>query len=118
MRRLSALQQFRRGEGEVTKLLLVDGRDQWVINGREVRLLLCEIWVKVVDVLWRFLEGDNEELLSICIINSSHTIVPSMSCHVTYNPRLERWLNFSTIQLLPVDAGEEGVAGHCALSAL
>lgn len=70
------------------KLLLVDGRDQWVINGREVRLLLCEIWVEVVDVLWRF------------------------------NPRLERWLNFSTIQLLPVDAGEEGVAGHRALSAL
>lgn len=57
MRRLLALQEFRRGEGEVTKLLLVDGWDQWVVNGREVRLFLREIWVEVVDVLWRFLEG-------------------------------------------------------------
>lgn len=34
MRRILALLQFRRGEGEVTKLLLVDGRDHRVIDGR------------------------------------------------------------------------------------
>lgn len=38
--------------------------------------------------------------------------------YVTYNPGLEGWLYFSTIQLLPIDASEEGVAGHGALSTL
>lgn len=62
MRRPLALLQFRGGEGEVTKLLLVDGRDQRVINGREGGLFLSKIWVKVVDVFWCFLEGINKEL--------------------------------------------------------
>lgn len=38
--------------------------------------------------------------------------------NVTYDPWLEGRLYFSTIQLLPIDASEEGVAGHGALSAL
>lgn len=88
MRRLLALLQFRRGEGEVTKLLLIDGRDHRVIDGREGGLFLREIWVKVVDVFRCF------------------------------DPWLEGRLYFSTIQLLPIDASEEGVAGHSALSAL
>lgn len=57
MRKLLALLQFRRGEGEVTKLLLVDGRDHRVIDGREAGLFLREIWVKVVDVFRCFLKG-------------------------------------------------------------
>lgn len=61
MRRPLALQQFRRGEGEVTKLFLVDGRDQRVFDGSEGGLFLSKIWVKVVDVLWCFLEGSNKE---------------------------------------------------------
>lgn len=88
MRRLLALLQFRRGEGEVTKLILVDGRDHRVIDGREGGLFLSKVWIKVVDVFWCF------------------------------DPGLEGWLYFSTIQLLPIDASEEGVAGHCAFSPL
>lgn len=38
--------------------------------------------------------------------------------NVTYDPGLERWLNFSTIQLLPIDASEKGVADHGTLSPL
>ncbi len=37
---------------------------------------------------------------------------------MTYDPGPEGWFHFSTIQLLPIDASEEGVAGHRALSAL
>lgn len=37
---------------------------------------------------------------------------------MTYDPGLEGWLNFSTIQLLPVDASKEGMVGHSALTAL
>lgn len=88
MRRPLALLQFRGGEGEVTKLLLVDGRDQRVIIGREGGLFLSKIWVKVVDVFWCF------------------------------DPGLEGWLHFSTIQLLPIYASEEVVAGHSAVATL
>lgn len=59
MRRLLALLQFSRGEGEVTKFVLVDGRDHRVIDGRESGLFLSKVWVKVVDVFWCFLEGNN-----------------------------------------------------------
>lgn len=62
-RRPSALQQFRRGVGEVTELFLVNGEDQRGVDGREGRLFLSKIGVKVVDVFWCFLEGKNKELL-------------------------------------------------------
>lgn len=117
MRRLLALQQFRRSEGEVTKLLLVDGRDQRVIDGREGGLFLSKIRVEVVDVLWGFLEGNNEEWFISSNILAKSTPANKV-IHVTYDPGLERWLHFPTIQLLPINVREEGVAGHGALSTL
>lgn len=41
-----------------------------------------------------------------------------VSTQPTYDPRLERRLDFSTVQLLPVNGGEERVAGHRALASL
>lgn len=52
-----ALQQFRRGEGEIEELLLVDGGDEGLVDWREVGFFLSEIRVEVVDVLRRFLRG-------------------------------------------------------------
>lgn len=52
---LLVVQQLRRGEGEVVKLVLVD-RGKEVLNGRQGGLLLGEVWVKVVHVLCSFLE--------------------------------------------------------------
>lgn len=39
-------------------------------------------------------------------------------CAVAYNPGFEWRLHLSTVQLLPIDAVEEGVTGHSALAAL
>lgn len=131
MRSLLALYQFRWSEGEVTKLLLVDGRDQRVVDGREGGLFLGKIWVKVVDILWSFLEGNNKELFisrNILVKSSQrqswvsslsfiNTIMQSVKSF-TYNPGLEGWLHFFIIQLLPIDASEEGVAGHGVFSSL
>lgn len=64
IKRLYAFQQFGRCEGEVTKLLLVDGRDQRVINWCEGGLFLSKIWVEVVDILCCFLDRDNKALFS------------------------------------------------------
>lgn len=56
VRRPKALQQFRRGEGEIDELLLVDGRDQRFVDWREGGLFLSEVRVKVVDIFCRFLD--------------------------------------------------------------
>lgn len=55
MRSPKALQQFRRGEGEIEELLLVDGREEGLVDRREGGLFLSEVRVKVVDVFRRFL---------------------------------------------------------------
>ncbi len=91
MRWLLALQQFRRSEGEVTELILVDGRDHRVFDGREGGLFLSKIWVKVVDVLWCFLKRDCKEFFissstkkqSEPFINYIHTPMPSMKSWLT-----------------------------------
>lgn len=53
----------------------------------------------------------------LCYHFYTHYHVSNKVIHVTYDPGLEGWLYFSTIQLLPIDASEEDVAGHSALSA-
>lgn len=58
------------------KLLLVDGRDQRVINWREGGLFLSKIWVEVVDVLWCFLDRDYKELFI-----SSNILAKSSQSH-------------------------------------
>lgn len=57
MRGPKALQQFRRGEGEVEELLLVDGREEGLVDRCEGGLFLSEVRVKVVDVFRRFLSA-------------------------------------------------------------
>lgn len=58
------LQHLGRSKREVAELVLVDGRDYRVLNGREDRLLLREVWIKVVDVLRGFL-WKNVKIISI-----------------------------------------------------
>lgn len=59
MRGAKALQQFRRGEGEVEEFLLVDGWEERLVDRREGGLFLSEVRVKVVDVFRRFLSTTN-----------------------------------------------------------
>lgn len=55
LRSPEALQQFGRGEGEIEELLLVDGREERLVDGREGGLFLGEVRVKVVHVFRCFL---------------------------------------------------------------
>lgn len=48
-------QEFRRGKGEVTELVLIDGWDDAVINGCKSRILLGEVWIKIIHIFCSFL---------------------------------------------------------------
>lgn len=114
VRRPKALQQFRRGEGEIDELLLVDGRDQRFVDWREGGLFLSEVRVKVVHVFRRFLGTTDRRkkgsewatwgcVLGTGLFKSQHKMVLLRDFIITYwhlltyNPGLERRFQFSKI---------------------